>query len=227
MRAKYEPQNGHSVTIATKVSQADKEKLKAIAESFGLSLFGLLQALLTGLLRYFDKGSFVTDEHCVMYSAIGNVMKNAKNSFSPIAIRGHDRQSITGAILFIERKAGQQPQLMKVCKNKRGNWIETYNYDTMLTDFLNAICPDVTKRLRDEAKRCGYFSITHTLHELIMQRTNMTGDEAMRAEIEEMFADIRIPTGQKLNDGVYYKRGSNRGGEYTTIARRTKYRADM
>lgn len=227
MRAKYEPQNGHSVTIATKVSQADKEKLIAIADSFGISLFGLLQALLTGMMRFFDKGSFVTDEHCVMFSAIGNVMKNAKDSFSPIAIRDHDRQSITGAILFMERKAGQQPQLMEVCRNKRGNLIETYNYDTMLTDFLNAICPDVVKRLRDEAKRCGYFSITHTLHELVVLRTNRTGDEDIRAEIEEMFADIRIPTGQKLNDGVYYKRGSNRRGEYTTIAHRTKYRADM
>ena len=226
MRVKYKPQNGHSVTIATKVSQADKEKLKAIAESFGLSFFGLLQALLTGMVRYFDKGSFVTDEHCIMFDAIGNVIKGAKDSFSPIAIRDSDRQRISGAILFMERKAGQRPQIMEVCRNKRGNMIETYNYDTMLTDFLDAIYPDVVKLLRDEAKRYGYFSITHTLHELILQRT-ANKEESITEDVKELFSDIRIPTGEHINDDVYYKRKYNRGDGYTTMTQNETYRADI
>ena len=226
MRAKYEPQNGHSVTIATKVSQADKEKLKAIAESFGLSLFGLLQALLTGMLRYFDKGSTITDEHCIMFSAIGNVIKSAKDSFSPIAIRESDRKCVSGAILFMERKAGQRPQMMEVCRNKRGSMIETYNYDKMLTDFLNAIHPDVVKRLSDEAKRLGYFSITHTLYEMVLQRT-ASKQESITEDVKELFSDIRIPTGEHINDDVYYKRNNNRGDGYTTMTQKQTYRVDI
>ena len=113
------------------------------------------------MVRYFDKGSIVTDEHCIMFNAIESVIKSAKGSFSPIAIRESDRQRVSGAILFMERKEGQRPQMIQICRNKQGNMIETYNYDKMLTDFLNAIHPEVVKRLRDEAKRCGYFSITH------------------------------------------------------------------
>ena len=109
----------------------------------------------------------------------------------------------------------------------RGNIVESYNYDTMLSAFLNCLDPDALKRLKDEAQRQGYFSITHTLHEIIMQRTDTTKADTIGAEVRELFDDVRISTGQKINDDTYYKRKQNRGNDYTTISQRKTYKADL
>ena len=46
-------------------------------------------------------------------------------------------------------------------------------------------------------------------------------------EIEEMFSDVRLRTGQTINDDTYYKRGYRKNvDEYTTIPKNPTIRAD-
>ena len=179
------------------------------------------------MARYFDKGSIVTDESNSLLNAIGNIMFASKDSFSPMALKGRQQQRVCNVILFLQRNDSKRPQLMEAHTDSQGNMVESYNYDTMLSAFLNCLDPDALQRLKDEAQRHGYFSMTHTLHEIIMQRTADTKADTISAEVRELFADERIPTGHKTNKDTYYKRKPNRGNDYTTITTNKTYRADI
>lgn len=227
MRVKHDAANGNFTTIATKISLADKVRLWRIAEGFGMTLYELMQGLLLGMARYFDKGSTVTYEGNSLLNAIGNVIFDTKDSFSPMALKGRQQQRVCNAILFLQRGKGQRPQLMEAHADGMGNVVESYNFDTMLSAFLNCLDPDALQRLKDEAKRLGYFSITHTLHELIMQRMANTTAYDMSAEVRELFTDERIATGQKTNNDIHYTAKQNRGNDYTTITPRKTYKADL
>ena len=227
MSMKHDAANGYFTTIATKISLADKVRLWQIADGFGMTLYELLQALLVAMARYFDKGYIVTDESNSLLNALGNVIFASKDSFSPMALKDQRQQRVCNAIFFLQRNKSKRPQLMEAHTDSQGNIVESYNYDTMLSAFLNCLDPDALKRLKDEAQRQGYFSITHTLHEIIMQRTDTTKADTIGAEVRELFDDVRISTGQKINDDTYYKRKQNRGNDYTTISQRKTYKADL
>ena len=224
-RTKSENGNGF-VTIASKVSKEDKRRVKIIADAFGMSFYELLQSLIMALIRYFDSGSVVTYNHNCMMNALANTMYALKGSFSPLQIKNRENRVMKGAIIFVEDSPKKRPQLLSVCKNDDGLMIESFNYDKMVSDFLNCIDPDALQRLESQKKELGYFSITHTLHDLIMQRTHTT--DGIKDEIEEMFSDVRLRTGQTINDDTYYKRGYRKNvDEYTTIPKNPTIRADF
>ena len=215
-----------TTTIASKITRADKQKLHAIADYLGLSFYSLVQSILMTIVRYWDRGGLLTAEHYTMIDAFATVLKSTIGSYSPISARDSENDHIKGAILLVERKPGQRPQLMEVHKDCAGNFVESYNYDTMLATFLSAIDPDCVQRLEDEAKELGYFSITQTLCETLLKCSARTEKDIMRADIAEMFSDERITTGQKINEETHYKRKHNRG-DYTTITQKATCRADI
>ena len=215
-----------TTTIASKISRADKQKLHDIADYLGLSFYSLVQSILMTIVRYWDRGGLLTAEHYTMIDAFATVLKSSIGSYSPISARNSESDHITGAILLVERKPGQRPQLMEVHKDSTGNFVESYNYDTMLAAFLNAIDPDCVQRLEDEARELGYFSITHALCETLLKCSVRTEKDIMRADIAEMFSDERITTGQKINEETHYKRKHNRG-DYTTITQKATCRAEI
>lgn len=227
MRAKHEDGNGNFTTIATKISLADKVKLNVIAESFGMTYYQLNQALLLAIVRYFDKDSAISYESNTMLNAFGNVILATNGSFCPLNRKGREQQQVKEALLLVERKANQRPQLLAVTKNDRNELTESYNLDKMLADFMEAYDPEILNALKDEQKRLGYFSIGHTLHELVLQRATQPAD-MMSEEITGMFQDMRITSGQKTNEDVFYQQKQNRYGEdYSTVFKKQSYRADL
>ena len=221
MREKSEPRNHYYTTIATKVSKADKAKLVSIADGFGMSFYELLQALLLAMVRYFDTGSLVTYDHNAMINAFANTMFALKDSYSPLSIKGHEKRTISRAFLLVEQRPHKQPQLLAVSKDHCGNLIESYNYDTMLSDFMGALDPEALQALNREQQKQGYFSISQTLHELVMQHTDSPAD-MISQDVAEMFKDERTTTGQQVNNDTHYKRHNNIGDEYTAPTPRKK-----
>lgn len=218
--------NKEFVTIATKVSRVEKERVKDIASAFNMTFYELLQSLLLALLRYFDSGSLVTYDHNCMMNALANTMYAMKGSYNPLLKRGRENQCLDSAILFIGDKKKKRPQLLSISKNDDGQMIESLNFDKMVADFLMCVDPDAFLRLESKKKELGYFSITHTLHELIMQRTSRKDE--MKDEIGQMFTDTRIPSGEAVNEEIYYKRTRRTNvDEYTTIEKRQTLRADI
>ena len=116
---------------------------------------------------------------------------------------------------------------MEVHKDSAGNFVESYNFDTMLAAFLNAIDPDCVQRLKNEAKELGYFSITHALCETLLKCSARTEKDIMRADIAALFADERTITGQKINEDTHYKRKCNIGDYTTPTAHKETYRTDL
>ena len=214
---KHDAANGNFTTIATKISLADKVRLSRIADGFGMTLYELI-----------DKGSAVTYEGNTLLNALGNIMLANADSFCPMALKNRQKQHVSSAFLFLQREQGQRPQLIEVHNDTQGNLIESYNYDGMLSAFFGCIDPDGLQRLKDEAKRNGYFSITHTLHELIMQRTPTTTADNMSAEVQELFHDVRIVTGEQPNEETHYRRKRNMGDDYAApTPHKRRARADL
>jgi hypothetical protein len=144
-----------------------------------------------------------------------------------LSLNGHGKRTVNHAILLVEQPPMKQPQLMAVSKDQYGNLIESYNFDTMLSDFMGALDPEALQAIIREQKKQGYFSITHTLHELILQRATQPAD-MMSEEITGMFQDMRITSGQKTNEDVFYQQKQNRYGEdYSTVFKKQSYRADL
>ncbi len=207
--------DGYFSVVATKISPTDKEKLREIAKRFGLSFYELLQALLLAIVRYFDTDStFFEYERNVLINAIGNILESNKGSFSPLSMNGYSKQRAKSAILFIEREPEQKPQLLMVKKNGSNEITGNYNYDTMLTAFLEAADHNILQALKDKQKMYGQFSIMQTLHDVILSETDK--DEKTRLEIQDFFSDVRIPTGQQINKETHYKRKKNRYGKDIT-----------
>lgn len=214
-RARNIQKNEYYTTIATKVSKADKAKLVSIADGFGMTFYQLLQGLLLAAVRYFDKGSLVTYDHNAMMNAFANTIFALKGSYNPISLRDHKKRSVCRAILFIEQQPRKQPQLMTVEKDPYGKIVESYNIDAMLADFMGVLDPESLQAIAREQKKQGYFSITHTLHEMLLQRADKPAD-TMSQEIADMFTDARTTTGEQVNEDIHYKRKPNRGEGYTT-----------
>jgi hypothetical protein len=101
-RTRKESDGNEMVTIASKVPKDAKLEIKAIAESFGMTFYELLQGLLLALLRYFDSGRLVTYNHNCMMNALANAMYTLKGSYCPFQKKGSENRKIESAILFIE-----------------------------------------------------------------------------------------------------------------------------
>lgn len=224
-RAKSELGN-EFLTISSKVSKEDRAKIKAVASLFGMSFYELLQSLLLGMLRYFDIGRHSTYDHNNLMDALFIAIRSLQGSYCPLQKKDKEKRRIKSAILFVEDFKKNRPQLLSVDINKDGQIVESLNFDKMVSDFWGCIDPDGLHILNNLKEELGYFSITHTLHEIIMQRTS-TKDENQEY-IKKMFNDMRIPTGQAINDDIMYKRGRRQNvDEYTTITPRQTFRADI
>ena len=226
-RAKQKEGNGYYLHVGTKITYSDRDKLDVIAKGMGMTLYQLLQALMLAMVRYFDAGSLITYEHNAMLNAFANTLFSLKDSYSPLSLNGHEKRTVNRAILLVEQPPRKQPQLMAVSKDKYGNLIESYNFDTMLSDFMGALDPEALQAITREQKKQGYFSIAHTLHELILQRAEKPAD-IMSQEIAGMFTDARTTTGEQVNEDVHYNRKYNKGDDYTApTPHKRRARADL
>lgn len=214
-RAKQKEGKGYYLHVGTKITYSDRDKLDVIAKGMGITLYQLLQALMLAVVRYFDAGSLITYEHNAMLNAFANTLFSLKNSYSPLSISGHERRTVNRAILLVEQPPRKQPQLMEVSKDQYGNIVESYNFDSMLSAFMGALDPEALQAIIREQKKQGYFSIAHTLHELILQRAEKPAD-TMSQEIADMFTDARTTTGEQVNEDIHFKGKYNIGDEYTT-----------
>lgn len=215
-----------TTTIASKISRTDKIKLHTIAADLGISFYSLIQSIMLTIIRYCDKGGNVSAEHSILIDAFGLVLKSTIDSHIPISARNSDKDNIKSAILFVERGRNKRPQMMEISKDGYGNMTESYNYDSMLSSFLSAIDPDALEKLKIKAKDLGCFSITAALREIIFESVDK--QYTIESDIKEIFSDIRISSGQAINEDVRYKMGHRMNvDEYTTINQKPTYRADL
>ncbi len=210
MRKQHAAERGSFVMIGTKVHQSEKQKLSVIAERFDMSIYALLQSLLLFLLRSFDQPSALSDEHRTMLHAFLNTMAANEDVHNLLKAPGKIPQHIDQAVLFVRFGKDNHAQLLAVGKDEKGQATEHYNTDTILTDLLKAYDPNILHALEKERDRRGHFSLCHTLHDIVLQRAVQSTDQ-MHEEIAELFSDVRITSGESLNDDVFYVRKHYKG----------------
>ena len=210
----------NTICIASKISRTNADKLRTIADNLGVTTYALLQGAILTLVRYFDTGSVLSAEHRSFMQTFATVLRSTIASHNPMSRRNSKADKVTGAVLFIERKAGATPQPLLVSLNNGATFTESYNIDTMLTALLEATDREALERLQDEQKRQGLFSIAATLHDLIMATTS--DSDQMHEDVEDLFKDIRIATGHKINDDVYYQR-HHRTIDYSSFTPMSNY----
>lgn len=201
-------ENKGYTTIATKVTCTDKLKLTIIAKSFGMSFYELLQALLLALIRHFDKDTAISEEFGNLMETFITTIKAGNDSFNPLAVKNRHNIHANTAIMFAQKGKCTKPQVIAISKDSNGKLTESYNTDIMLSVFLQSCDPQALKALEREQKDLGYFSLGQTLHEVVT-RTRLNQSDKIHEDVKTLFDDIRIPTGEKLNECIFYKRKKN------------------
>lgn len=220
-------QQGEIQIIATKVTLAIKDKLFRIAEQWNMSFYELAQALLLALVRACDDTRTpLSPKHETMIRTFLNTIISTDGSFNPLSIAGRYKEHIDGALLFVNRSPEMRPQMIAVTQGANGEWNETYNHDIMLLDFLRAADPKAASVLQREAARHDHFSVLSYLHDLIMQ-SQPSADARMSEDIDELFSEIRIATGDRINEDVHYKNHHNQRDYSCFIEGRKRQRADI
>ena len=219
---------GDYLSIFTKVTREMKDKLNRIAGQWNMSLYQLQQSLLLALVRACDGSERLSPKYEMMLQSFINTLRSTDGSFNPLSIGGRDKEHLEDALLFVNRSPGMRPQLLAVTKGTDGDLRESWNHDTMLLDFLRAADPTAAKVLQCEAARHDHFSVLAYLHDLIMQ-SQPSMEARMSEDIRELFSDVRIGTGEKINEDVYYKRPYRYNkADYTAITDVRRYkRADI
>lgn len=214
--------------ISTKIPPKAKEKLTKIAKGWNLSCYELFQALLLVIIRYFDKETIISEELNSVVQAFLNELSTYKDSFNPLGITAYNKEKIDSAILFAKTKDNQIPQLFAVYKDENGTIKDNYNIDDLLSMFLNSFDPKILELLNKENKNNSNFSLAQTLHDLVIRGILADKKDEIKEDIKTMFSDVRICTGQKINNDVFYKRKKNIG-DYTQTEtyKHPSYRADL
>ena len=208
--------------VSTKIPFEYRERLTRIAEAFGMNCYSILQALLYSLVAYTDKNMPLTFEHIAMLKTFCPQFITGERN--PLGAKNTEVKNVTGAIIFCEYPNHVQPVYVSI--DEKGKHVETLNHDTMLDALLGAIAPDILQQLQTEKCQQRNFSTTQTLREVVTESYPPQQD-TIAYEIAEMFKDVRIPTGHKTNEDIFYKRKQNRGGFSQITQLKEHYRADI
>lgn len=204
-------------TIATKIPLSYKARLANIAEAFNMKYYSILQALIYSFIAYTDRTAPLTEEHITLMKTFCPLFLRAE--YNPLSNKNAEAKSATEAIMFCQCEQHTEP--VYVTTEANGAHKETLNHDTMLSALLKVIAPDILKDLQAEARQQNNFSITQTLREVLTEYSAKS--DQIASDIAEMFTDIRIGSGDKINEDIFYKRARN-NSEAQNIIPRSKYR---
>lgn len=203
--------NQKYTTICTKLSLTDRTKLSMIAKKLKLSDYELLQSILLVLVRYFDNPIEISEEHKNLVKELFDILETKNDSYSPLSLRGSETTIFDKAIVFVKRKNCNLPQMVLINKNENGIF-ESYNFDDMLTAFLEVSAPGIIKILDKEIAYNGCFSKLQALKKIVYDR-QVDDDDIMHLEIADMFSEQKTDFGDEINDDVFYLQKKNRGDE--------------
>lgn len=211
------------IPIATKVPSQFLEKIQNISQKLGLSKYQLLQSMIYSLIRFFDCPTQINDEMYRLIEAYFDAFKSLRNSYNPL-LGNEKKLKIRKAILFMGEE--KNAQLIEISIDKDGKMMESYNIDTILENILNAMNPNIVRILSKEKNKENHISILMALKDLVMNSTTNNPTVSLEEEVKTLFDDVRITTGEKINDRVYYKRKNNMK-EVPIIEKKKHIRADI
>lgn len=200
--------------LYTKIPVETRLTLIRIAAQWGTNVYHLQQALLLAFARTCDPSATANAQLQIMTKTFLTTISTTANSFDPLANLHASQERADRALLFLHASPTLRPQLLSVARREDGAIVESRDHDEMFLAFLSAADPQAANALQREARAAQRSPLAH-LRDIIMA-SRPSFDERMKADIDELFNDIRIPTGEAVNDNVFYKR-RHRQGDYSSI----------
>lgn len=215
------------VSVATKISRADKIKLQAIADNMGLNLYSMLQGCMLAFLRAFDTDTQISEEHNRLVQTILSTLMT-QGQHSTLTRTNQTSLNVKSAIVFATATRASAPTLLHVAIDSGGKVTESHNTDTMLAELLRATDEKALRHLQEVKRKRGCFSLLQTLCEVLHTASQDNPEEQVEADIREMFCDVRLSTGEVINSaGVMYRRKKNTGDFHQSATPRHHVKADI
>lgn len=210
--------------MATKIPFPFKEKINSIAKKLGMSNYQLLQSMIYMFIRFFDTPTQIDDDTYKLIEAYLDTLRSVNDSYNPLSIKDESKQTIRKAIFFVEEN--HNAQLIEVCINNDGKIMGSYNIDSILEDVLSVMDPNIIRMLKIEKEKKDHNSMLMNLKEIIKCAINNDPSTSIEEEIKSLFDDVRIGSGEKINDGIYYK-GKHNKTKVPIIETRRNKRSDI
>ena len=211
-------------TLCTKITVETRLALIRIAERWETNLYHLQQALLLAFARTCEPAEMCT-QHKTMTKAFLTTISTTFDSFDPLSNIRASQERADRALLFLHASPTLRPQLLSVARREDGAFVESHDHDEMFLAFLTATDPQAAHALQQESLAVQRSPLAH-LRDIIM-KSRLSFDEQLKADIDELFNDIRIPSGDAINDSVFYKRRHRKGDYFSIIEIRPTLHADL
>ena len=182
-----------TATVGAKIRGNEKEMLKAIAASCGLTPSDMLHCVINSYFRYLSPDTIITPQMELLVNNFAD-FRIAKDSFVIFDGNTKKKRSLKSAIVFVKQKGKPQaqPVLLYQKNNEKGETqtFESINNDRLLLAFLHAFAPKVLPDLREIQTANNLLSLTDALKFAVREQTAPTRYEiSITNEIESLFAD--------------------------------------
>lgn len=198
--------------ISIKLTHSERNKIIEIAESMGLTPFRLLNVLLSEFINYFDENAIIDNRENTLLNCLYDDNFFSKDTFNLYCSNVTNNLFASEALIFAdkpEEKGKIYTRSQAILINQNGeSYIGSSYYDNMLELLLSAIAPETNDGLQKKMKKLGCKSIFDTMKLLVDQSYFCPPKpDIIHEEIEELFSDIRIESGEKVNnDDVFYRK---------------------
>lgn len=198
--------------IATKISPAMMLKIEGIAEELNLTRYELIQGLLSGFVRMHDPGAPIGDE---VRNLMRSITFNASTDDKVVSLSWEPGE-IEKVVVFRRGDNGHE-QKVTTLSLEHGQWVESLNFDEAAKAILSGInhqLPDIVTGAQNQLRGASF---VYTLYKLLKVAHEATAP-TMSDEVKDLFSDIRLASGHKLNvDNVHYKRARGVGQNITQV----------
>ena len=190
-------EEGHFISIATKVAPYAYERFKRLCKAKGLSEYGTMQMAFDALIRYMDDAHNLTPEMERMMLVFEHMIgwKDALNLCDPAV-----KKEIGEAVYFLYDSEGKKhgTRAVHVKRPNFEDWEQDMNVQHIIERCICLLFPDRYKRLRQLGAAMGCSSILDILDRMIDHHTKEEDNAEIRREFEDA---ARHDFGQEWQEG--------------------------
>lgn len=153
------------ITLATKVSRHAAERLAALAQAKGMSIYEVIQMVVDTLIRYMDDRHNLTAEMEKAMSIFEHMVgwADALNLADPAVHR-----EVAEAVYILQDQQGEKKGFRAVMVEKpfMGVWNQTANVQAIFDRLFNILLPEMYMRLFRARIILGYNSVVEVVNAL-------------------------------------------------------------
>lgn len=211
--------NAKYVTIATKISRHSAERLTALANAKGMTIYEVIQMVVDTLIRYMDDRHNLTEE---MEKAM-SIFEHMVGWANALNLADFDVQrEIAEAVYILQDAEGKKKGFRAVMVQKpfMGVWDQTVNVQAIFDRLFNILLPEMYMKLFRAKIILGYHSVVEVLNALADADVIAHLNDDFRKEFEDAG---RMDNGRSIGYGKNSKNFYHRTPDGIATDQRFKF----